>query len=335
MQPKIIHLIDDAKLGGVNLALESLAASTLNQSFEFQLHHIQLIKPSFCRYQAQVIVVHGALSWRKIPALIAIKLANMSTPLMYQEHHYCREFVRHCVGKPYRFKWLLTLGYSLMDKVLTVSDQQADWLVECGVISETKLARVGQAKQVEPFLAIPKAKQATPLKLVAYGRLSKQKGFDLLIKAMASFNAKQVTLAIAGDGEDKGALQQLAQAMPHVTFVGEINDVPTFLRSGDVVVIPSRWEPFGLTCMESIAAGRHVVLPALDGLADQIDDLKDVGGKQGYEVINPLTATGIVEAIERVSRSAEIGSNQLQRQATQLAWQRVQTRWLQLLQQHC
>ncbi|MCL1049623.1 glycosyltransferase [Shewanella abyssi] len=340
MRPKVIHLIDDAKLGGVNLALASLAASRLKQHFDFQLLHIQLTQLKLTRYSADIIVVHGAMSWRKIPALLALKLANSSTPLLYQEHHYCREFVRHSVAHPYRFKLMLKLGYALMNKVLAVSNQQADWLVEFGVLVEDKLARVGQAKEVEPFIAVAAVKPHSPLRLVAYGRLAKQKGFDLLIQAMASFSEQEVTLTIAGDGEDRDMLQQLAKAMPQVTFIGEVDDVPTFLSTADAVVIPSRWEPFGLSCMESVAAGRHVILPEIDGLADQITELRQHqqgdshGYRQGYEVIESLSVEGITQAITRVKNGNCIGINGEQRQSTQYAWQKMLARWQQLLEQY-
>ncbi|PKH56699.1 glycosyl transferase family 1 [Shewanella sp. Choline-02u-19] len=332
MRPKVIHLIDDVKLGGVNLALESLAASRLNQHFDFQLRHIELSQLQLTRYDANIIVIHGAISWRKIPALVILKLANRSTPLLYQEHHYCREFMRHCVRHPYRFKMMLKLGYRLMDKVLTVSDQQADWLIEFGALNEKKVARVGQAKELANCIALTGVKPYTPLRLVAYGRLAKQKGFDLLIQAMANFSEQEVTLAIAGDGEDRESLQQLAKSMPQVTLVGEVDDVAAFLSTADAVVIPSRWEPFGLTCMESIAAGRHVILPEIDGLADQIAELSK--HQQGYEVIESLSVEGITQAITRVKNGNQIGVNGEQRQATQQAWEKMLVRWQQLLAQY-
>ncbi|QQX79432.1 glycosyltransferase [Shewanella sp. KX20019] len=336
MRPKVIHLIDDTKLGGVNLALESLATSRLKQHFDFKLLHIQLTQLKQSRYNADIIVIHAAMSWRKIPALLALKLANSSTPLLYQEHHYCREFVRHSVAHPYRFKLMLKLGYALMDKVIAVSHQQADWLVELGVLTEDKVARVGQAKEVEHFMAVAAVEAHSPLRLVAYGRLAKQKGFDLLIQAMASFSEQEVTLTIAGDGEDKDKLQLLAQMMPQVTLIGEVDDVPALLNTADAVVIPSRWEPFGLTCMESIAAGRHVILPEIDGLADQITELRQhqQGQFHGYEVIESLSVDGIRQAITRVKNGNCIGGCGEQRQATQYAWQKMLARWQQLLEQY-
>ena len=331
LRPKVIQLIDDAKLGGVNIALESLAASKLNHEFHFELIHTRLNLPKFNHYDASVIVIHAALSWRKLPALLALKIANWSTPILYQEHHYSREFVRHCVDHPSRFKWMLKLGYALVDKVLSVSNQQADWLVSFCQLPESKIARVGQAKELALFKAVAKGERHSPLRLAAYGRLTKQKGFDLLIKAIAHFPDTEVTLTIAGDGEDKEALQQLVECQSQVRFIGEIEDVASFLSTVDVVVIPSRWEPFGLTCLESVAAGKHVILPAIDGLADQLPNPDE---RIGFEVIESLSVKGIIEAIEKVSDESDLGVSEGQRLATEQAWENMLEQWWLLLAQY-
>ncbi|GIU30160.1 glycosyltransferase family 4 protein [Shewanella schlegeliana] len=329
MRPTVIHLIDDIKLGGVNLALESLAASRLNQSYLFKLIHRRFSLPSFKRYAADIIVVHGALSWRKIPALLALKLANFGTPILYQEHHYSREFVALRVAHPKRFYRMLKFGYGLMDKVLLVSNSQVHWLEESGILMKDKMVWVGQAKELSPFIAVSSRPLSSPLKLLAYGRLSQQKGFDLLIKAMAKLPSDRVSLTIAGEGEDAQLLSELALPLPHVRLTGEVHDVPQFLDSGDLVVIPSRWEPFGLTCLEAVAAGKGVILPYIDGLGDQINLLQRNGC--GYQLIQELSVEGIAQAITQVLNGEALAINNTQRQSCEQAWELMLNNWQQVL----
>ncbi|MCG9728702.1 glycosyltransferase family 4 protein [Shewanella sp. Isolate13] len=333
MRPTVMHLIDDIKLGGVNLALESLAASRLNQSYHFKLIHRRLYLPSFKRYAADVIVVHGALSWRKIPALLALKLANLNTPILYQEHHYSREFVAHRVAHPKRFYSMLKFGYSLMDRVLLVSTAQASWLEERGILAKEKMVLVGQAKELSRFIALPSRPTVLPLKLLAYGRLSQQKGFDLLIQAMAKLASDSVSLTLAGVGEDESLLSKLAASIPHVRLIGEVQDVPRLLDTIDVVVIPSRWEPFGLTCLEAIAAGKPVVLTALDGLEDQLSQLQEQG--EGYYVIDELSVDGIEQALSQVLIDAQndelIKVNKQQRESCEQGWESMLNNWQRVL----
>ena len=140
-----------------------------------------------------------------------------------------------------------------------------------------------------------------------------------------------MTLTIAGDGEDKEALQQLVAHKSQVSFIGEIEDVAAFLSTVDAVIIPSRWEPFGLTCMESVAAGKHVILPAIDGLADQLPNPDE---RIGFEVIESLSITGIIKAIEKVSNQSHLGVSESQRVATEQAWENMLERWQQLLAEY-
>ncbi|ABV88755.1 glycosyltransferase family 4 protein [Shewanella pealeana] len=330
MQPTVIHLIDDNKLGGVNLALESLAASKLNQLFRFKLIHRRFSFPSFRRYTADIIVVHGALSWRKFPALLTLKLANFGTPILYQEHHYSREFVAQCVVHPKRFYSMLKFGYGLMDKVLLVSQAQVNWLDELKILATDKRVCLGQAKELDKFRHLPSRACSSPLKLVACGRLSRQKGFDLLIKAMVKLPADRVSLTLAGEGEEASALNALARPLPHVRLIGEVQDVARFLDSGDVVIIPSRWEPFGLTCLEAIAAGKPVILANVDGLGDQVEWLKQKGG--GYQLIDDLSVEGIERAINRVLDAEPLRINCQQRQSAEQAWQQMLNSWQTVLE---
>jgi glycosyltransferase involved in cell wall biosynthesis len=95
--------------------------------------------------------------------------------------------------------------------------------------------------------------------LGAYGRFSQQKGFDILIKAMQLVPSNQVQLILGGYGADEAMLKQLAEGMENVRFLGAISDVPSFLSTCDVVIIPSRWEPWGNVCLEAKAAGKPVI----------------------------------------------------------------------------
>ncbi|GIU45545.1 hypothetical protein TUM4438_19270 [Shewanella sairae] len=339
MRPKVVHLIDDTKLGGVNLALESLAASTLQQSFSFKLLYRQFNSCSFQRYQADVIVVHAAASWRKLPAFIALKLANIGTPILYQEHHYSREFVRHCVQEPRRFILMLKLTYRLMDKVLLVSESQRHWLAELEITTAAKMVLVGQGKELAAFTALPSKtytpSSVEPLKLLAYGRLSEQKGFDLLIRAMAKLPAEKVQLAIAGEGDQQAELVKLANGLSHVEFVGEVQDVANFLAAGDIVIIPSRWEPFGLTCIEAIAAGKAVIVANLDGLADQTAALASSQPKepQAFKLLNELSVTGIEIALKQVVEGERLQVSDAHRVSCEGVWLSVLNNWQQLLTQ--
>jgi glycogen(starch) synthase len=110
------------------------------------------------------------------------------------------------------------------------------------------------------------------------GRLVYQKGPDLLIEAIRKvcqhrWDAKVV---VAGEGGMMQFLKERANDLP-VNFVGYIPDSQyiRLLNSADVVVIPSRNEPFGLVLLEAWSAEKGVVACNVGGLSENIDSFVD------------------------------------------------------------
>ncbi|MBW8183093.1 glycosyltransferase family 4 protein [Shewanella nanhaiensis] len=306
MRPRVLHLIDDCKLGGVNLALKSLCESRLTEDFEFSILHIDLASHRIKRFEADIIVLHTSSSWKKLPGFVLLSLKNRGIPILLQEHHYCEGFVIHEQPNKWRFFLMLRLSYTLMDRVLAVSAAQARWLLGNRLVNADKLVVLKQARPVNALLSLPEKALSFPIQLGAYGRLHKQKGFDLLLKAMEKLPAEKVELRLAGSGEMSLLLDSMAATQDNVTLIGEIEDVPQFLSSCDAVIIPSRWEPFGLICQESLAAGKAIVTSSVDGLPEQLAEvLATIGREDSSVLFTDQTVTALVGALECLISQAE------------------------------
>lgn len=107
-----------------------------------------------------------------------------------------------------------------------------------------------------------------PLRLIAVGRLFKQKDHETLLRAVAEISTAW-NLRIIGTGPLEKHLKALAKKLgidSKVEFIGFRNDVPKLLAESDVFCFPSRWEGLGLAAIEAAAAGLPVIatdLPAL------------------------------------------------------------------------
>ena len=108
--------------------------------------------------------------------------------------------------------------------------------------------------------------------VVCAARLEPVKGVDVLIEAMAAVPSG-TTLAIAGDGSQRAALEALAAAHApgRVRFLGRIDAMPTFFQAGDVGVLPSRAEGLPLSLLEAQAAGLPMIATAVGGVPDAVD----------------------------------------------------------------
>jgi glycosyltransferase involved in cell wall biosynthesis len=148
------------------------------------------------------------------------------------------------------------------------------------------------------LLATP---EAAPLAL-ALGRLHPNKGFDLLLEALAA--APAVHLWIAGEGALRRSLERLVARLGltrRVRFLGWREDVPALLASADFLVCPSRHEPLGNVVLEAWAARLPVVALASAGPRELIAE-----GESGLLVPPEEAPGGLARALARLAGDAAL-----------------------------
>ncbi|MEO3790565.1 glycosyltransferase [Nonomuraea sp. B10E15] len=111
--------------------------------------------------------------------------------------------------------------------------------------------------------------EGTPL-AVCVGRVTRQKGQDLLLSAWERVAARDgaARLVVVGDGPLLPALR--ARAVPRVDFAGDVADARPWYVAADVVVLPSRWEGLPLTALEALATGRSLVAYGVPGISELV-----------------------------------------------------------------
>jgi glycosyltransferase involved in cell wall biosynthesis len=105
------------------------------------------------------------------------------------------------------------------------------------------------------------------------GRLSREKGVDLLLDAWARsrIGGPRATLVVVGDGPERAALERRARQLGiagDVRFVGEAEDVASWLRAADAFALPSREEGLSLSLLEAMACGLPIVATDVGGTAE-------------------------------------------------------------------
>lgn len=105
---------------------------------------------------------------------------------------------------------------------------------------------------------------------VCVGRLCRQKGQDVLLRAWAAVTERMplARLVLVGDGPDAAGLRE--QAPASVRFVGAVDDATPWYQAADLVVLPSRWEGMALVPLEAMACGRPVVVTDVDGARESL-----------------------------------------------------------------
>lgn len=151
-----------------------------------------------------------------------------------------------------------------------------------------------------------------PLELVLVGRLSPRKGTDVALEAVALLRAegRQVRLRLCGsvfegyewfeqDLRDRASRADLAGA---VEFLGYVDDPSVEVARADIVLVPSRTEPFGNVAVEGMLAERPVIASRVQGLAEIVRD-----GETGV-LVEPGDPGALADAVRRVSDVPAIGA---------------------------
>jgi len=125
----------------------------------------------------------------------------------------------------------------------------------------------------------PNKVTAAPFTLGVVARLSHEKGIDSLLEAMPLILRAHPTLRllIVGEGEQRKTLERLASTLsinPVITWAGlqPKESLPHWYAQMDMVIVPSRFEGFGLSAIEAMSYALPVVASAVDGLAEVVED---------------------------------------------------------------
>ena len=111
-------------------------------------------------------------------------------------------------------------------------------------------------------------------RVVAVGRLSRQKNYPLLLNAVSMLDDIDFELTIAGEGPQRLLLQDLAKQLGidnKVQFLGNVSDVPTLLSESDIYVMSSAWEGLPIALIEATFAGLPVVVTDVGGCREVVD----------------------------------------------------------------
>ncbi len=181
--------------------------------------------------------------------------------------------------------WYTGLFYRLLypfaDRILCPTRAMADDLARLFWISSAKLAILPNpidVKAIAAALTGPFCWHGAGPHLLAVGRLSREKGFDLLIEAMAEVRAHfpAADLTIVGAGPEEAALKQLSSRLrleAAVWFAGYVESPYIFYPGASAFVLPSRQEGMPNALLEADAAGLPLIAtPASEGVVDLLRD---------------------------------------------------------------
>ena len=164
----------------------------------------------------------------------------------------------------------------LTDAVLNISNSEHHLAVLHGLpLDKMKTIRnginVNLPKRIGSGISFPTEK----INLIFVGRHDRQKGLDLLLDIFTTASLNDVHLHVIGAPvvSGKHPTADLARAS-NITFYGWIDRdvVSQMICSADALIMPSRWEGFGLTALEAMRLGKPVIASRRGALSEIIED---------------------------------------------------------------
>lgn len=198
--------------------------------------------------------------------------------------------------KAYRFDERIAAEQKVYDAcahLIATTHQQEDRFIHYYGLSDEKITVIPAGLDEKRFRPVPRD-QIPALRekygfkekdIIALGRMARNKGYDLLVKAMPRLLElvpdARLLLAIGHDESEQdqkqiNELRRLAASLgviDSVVFYGYVpdEDLPNVYRCAAVYALPSRYEPFGMTAVEAMACGTASVITTHGGLRESVE----------------------------------------------------------------
>ncbi len=323
----ILHIVKASGVAGYENHLRDLlpALQTLGYTIELALlHPPQTPLTDFAaQFQQQQITVHQLpiaqhFSLAVVKALVA--LLRQSQPTLVHTHGLHADLHGTLAAKrtgiplvqsrhnddPFRRKFPINQlntwlgGYA--SAVIAISHYLNRFVTEVERIPANKVTTIHYGLDPTPPNA-PLAPDANGLTIGFVGRLIEQKGVEYLLQALATLkDTLAFQVMIVGDGNRRAALEALSASLAltdRVQFLGWQANAAAQMRAMDIVVVPSRWEGFGLVALEAMAARKPVIASRVSALPEIIVD-----GQTGY-LIEPGNVTQLAAALETLATAPQ------------------------------
>jgi glycosyltransferase involved in cell wall biosynthesis len=165
-----------------------------------------------------------------------------------------------------------------------------------------------------------------PLALFVGDIRTPRKNLETLLRAMQTVQSVHLVVAGAVEGSPYPELARKLRVDNRVRFVGKITEMAALMRSVDLFVFPSRYDPFGLVALEAMSSGVPVIVSATAGIADYVGDAGEIlDDPEDFQRLSEL----MTELVSSPSKRALMGE-QGRHRALEMQWGQMTRKYLTL-----
>jgi GalNAc-alpha-(1->4)-GalNAc-alpha-(1->3)-diNAcBac-PP-undecaprenol alpha-1,4-N-acetyl-D-galactosaminyltransferase len=259
--------------------------------------------------------------WTYVSVLVLFASRGLGVPVIVSEH---RDPLTDQLKR--LLDWLHRWVYTFADQVVVLTDRSKVCYpprVQTRIrVIPNPLAPVGSSGGDTPRYHLAKPS------LIAMGRLHRQKGFDLLLKAFWRLKDRYPawTLTILGEGPSRPRLEAIRSELglhDRVHLPGVVQNPHDLLKQADLFVMSSRWEGMPIALMEAMSIGlpvistdcrtgpREIIRDGVDGILVPPEDVEALEAAMDRLMSDPeerkLMASRAVKVSERFSLDKVMG----------------------------
>lgn len=204
-------------------------------------------------------------------------------------------------GKKYSgfFKYIEKWLSKFCDLIINISEDEHKSAIDIGIPkNKMKVILNGVRPKIISKAFIHQSAFSHPikdqLKIIFVGRLDEQKGIDILLEALKLLEIKdhtKVMVMIVGSSvlKDSRNFIEEINIMSNIEYINWVDneEIDNYISLADVMVIPSRWEGFGLVAAEAFRNGvpviaakvgalKHIIVDGINGWHFKPDDPDDL-----------------------------------------------------------
>jgi glycosyltransferase involved in cell wall biosynthesis len=264
------------------------------------------IRAAMRRFRPEIVHTHTAKA-----GFLGRLAARLHSPRPIVVHTYHGHVLEHYFGpaKTAVYRGLERSLAHVSDRLVGVSRATVEDLVRLRVADRSKLVHIALGLELDPFLAVGREDAAAvraelavgpgDVLATSVGRLVPIKRLDLALRAVAAARAAgaPVVLALAGDGEERAALESLAAELRiagYVRFLGFRDDAPSLAAAADVALLSSDNEGTPVALIEAAAAGTPAIATRVGG----VDEVVVPGAG---EIVPPRDVAALAAALRRMA----------------------------------
>lgn len=261
--------------------------SNLFSAIKYIFFEIKRIRPD---------VVYCHSTWAGLFVRLPLLFTKKKNKIIYNAHGW--SFLRDTA------KWKRNI-YALVerilafrtDKIINVSNYEYEAALKVG-INKSKLSLIYSGISSEktdlPAMEFPLGK----INLLFVGRFDAPKGIDYLLQNFKKCERKDIHLTVIGDNVVGDSKKIEMKNTDRISFRGWVphDELGAYYKGCDAVIIPSRWEAFGLVGVEAMKYGKPIIVSNRGALPELVKD-----GANGYifDFEHPISLINLLESINK------------------------------------